>query len=216
MEYNNFKFSTKKIKGEVLENFSQEKDEKELLLQDSLNNNTDDIQFEEVLNLDEIQKKLQARIYENDAEIVSSQDVNTMLDENTSQEKKSSKKLNTAISTNSKSKKYVIYIDPDNIDYMENLSIDERKDVINNVLKEQSKLTTQTRILNTRKKVIKQTILACFTFIIGFPVMFIIVNKSMEASMNNYQKAKTNITKLYKSNGKIKLNEPDAIKDIKY
>lgn len=116
----------------------------------------------------------------------------------------------------SDSKKYVIYIDSDNINYMENLSVNERKQIINKILKEQNELDIKTRELNARKRFLKHALLACFTFIIGLPIMFIAVNKAVEITIDNYQFAKANFMKLYKEKGKIKMEESGYIKNVKY
>lgn len=183
-------------------------------IQDSVNEDNEDIQFEEVLDLDSIQQKLLDRIYEDDPEIESSQDVNTIINKKAEiVEEKTAKRM---VKDDSSAKKYVIYVDQNNIDFMENLSINERKEIINQILKEQNELGIKHKEIEARKKYIKHLLLACITFIIGFPIMFIAVNKSLESIINNYQQAKQNFSKLYKSQGKVKMNEPEAVKHIKY
>lgn len=173
-------------------------------IQDEADDITDDIQFEEVLDIDAIQQKLLDRIYEDDPDIESSQDVNTVIDKQAAIiEEKKAKLPSRAHSITSR--KYVVYVDSENIDFMENLSIDERKEVINRVLKEQHVLSIQTKEFRKRKKQLSHALIACITFIIGFPIMFIMVNKSFEASMTNYQQAKQNVARLYKDGGKVKM-----------
>lgn len=175
-------------------------------IQDEAADITDDIQFEEVLDIDAIQQKLLDRIYEDDPDIESSQDVNTVIDKQAAIIAEKKAKL-PARAHSITARKYVIYVDSENIDFMENLSIDERKEVINRVLKEQHTLSMQTKEFRKRKKQLNHALIACLTFIIGFPIMFIVVNKSIEASLTNYQQAKQNVVRLYKEGGKVKMEQ---------
>lgn len=207
-----------------MDNFSQDNNEavgeKEIEQQDLKNDEVEDIQFEEVLDIDAIQKKLQAKIYENDEEPDLSKRPELEIGEEIfSTDKKSGE--NSAgraipIKIGISSKKYVIYVDPENVDYMENLSLNERKAIINKILKEHHEITVKTKEINARKKYLKHALLASFTFIIGFPIMFIVVNKAMISTINNYQQAKQNVSKLYKEHGKIKMQESGMINNVKY
>lgn len=208
-----------------MDNFSQDMNdpvgEKEIGQLESKGNEIEDIQFEEVLDIDAIQKKLQAKIYENDEEPDLSKRPELEIGEkifSANKDKSEDNSTNKAapIKIGISSKKYVIYVDPENVDYMENLSLNERKAIINKVLKEHHEFTSHTKRLNTRKKFFKHSLLASFTFIIGFPLMFIVVNKALTSTINNYQQAKQNISKLYKEQGKIKMEESGTIKNIKY
>lgn len=174
--------------------------------EDSGDDVTADILFEEVLDIDAIQQKLLERIYEDDPEITTSQDVDTVIDKQAAIIEE--KKARLPVRANSiTSRKYVVYVDSENIDFMENLTIDERKEIINKILKDQNELSIQTREFRKKKKVLNHALIACLTFIIGFPIMFIMVNKSIEASMTNYQEAKQNVARLYKQGGKVKMEQ---------
>lgn len=204
-----FSLTQRKIKGQVLDNSFQKIEEKE-------NKDIEDIQFEEVVDIDEIQKKLQERNYEITPE--------TELPESPPIEEQKNIIINEvqAVMNNklapadSNSKKYVIYIDPDNINFMENLSVNERREVINKILKDKNALDIKTKEINAKKRFLSHAILACFTFVIGFPLMFAGVNKAMMATIDNYQQAKENFMKLYKEQGKIKMKENGVVRNIKY
>lgn len=207
-----------------MENFSQEKKIEEQNLEP---NNNADIQFEEFLNIDEIQQKLQEKIYENDSipdlsekleliEIRQRLPINETDSEKEEHEKTSIDALNPSVEIDIHSKKYVIYIDSNNVDFMENLSINDRRLIINKILKEEHALSVKTKEINRRKRFLTHLILACLTFIIGFPIMFIVVNKAMETTILNYREAKQNVTRLYKQNGKIKMSESGVDTNIKY
>lgn len=204
-----------------MEKISQDIDElnakNDIILEDSENKGIEDIQFEEVVDIDEIQKKLQERIYENDSETEVSEKSELKNEQNQPPSKNQKEKTQTALTKiDPDAKKYVIYVDPDNIDFMENLSVNERKAIINKILKEQNEIAIKTKELNARKRFLMHAILACITFIIFFPLMFIGVNKALVATINNYEQAKENFRKLYKEQGKIKMRVPGRIESIKY
>lgn len=180
----------------------------------SANKGVEDIEFEEVFDLDTIQRKLQASLSGEEPE-----DISSLEDENAlmiSESKKSTVSAQQAKAVDPNSKKFVIYIDPENIKYMENLSNAEKKEVINKILREQNKLTKEERERRAKTKYFKHAVLACCTFIVFFPLMFILVNKSLESSITNYQKTKGTFTRLYKQQGKIKMKDSSADPTIKY
>lgn len=198
--------------------------EKEISQQDPENKDIDDIQFEEVVDLDDIQKKLQEKIYETEpakeisenSELENGSEQSLIDDDKNETEQKQPNTAPSKITVDANAKKYVIYVDPDNIDFMEDLSVNERKSIINKILKEQNIVATKTKELNAKKRFLKHAILACITFIIAFPLMFIGINKALMSTIDNYQLAKENIRKLYKEQGKIKMQMPGQVQNIKY
>lgn len=192
------------LSQEFTVDFDQETDLE--ITQDVADDVTEDIVFEEVLDIDAIQQKLLERVYEDDPDIESSQDVDTVIDKQAAIIEEKRAKL-PARANSITSRKYVVYVDSENIDFMENLSIDERKTIINKILKEQNQLSIETKEFRKKKKYVSHALIACLTFIIGFPIMFILVNKSIEASMTNYQEAQQNVAKLYKQGGKVKMEQ---------
>lgn len=208
----------------ILDNLSQKTEEKENNEQNIEPNSIEDIQFEEVGNIDEIQKKLQEKIYEREPAKESLKDfelennkrplfVGEKIKES---EQQADNDTSASIPADSNAKKYVIYIDTENINFMENLSTNERRLIINKILKEQNSISIKEKELNQKKRFLKHAILACLTFIIGFPLIFICVNKSLLTTIDNYQQAKENFRKLYKEHGRVQLQEPGLIKNIKY
>lgn len=103
-------------------------------------------------------------------------------------------------------KKYVIYIDKDNEKYIDSLSIAERKQLINEVLHDQRNLSEAQRREQQRKEAVAKLMLGIVTFIIAVPLIYLIFNISMEATIQNYKHSKSNFEVLYKETGKIKIN----------
>lgn len=171
-----------------------------------------DIQFDEIFDIEQIQKKLLESIEKGDLDVppeeaslsITPSDLPVQISPSSEGRRSRSK-------GDADSKKYVIYINSDNIDFMESLSQDERKNIINRVLKNQNQLSIEKKKRDEKVEYTAHVILACITFIVVFPIMFIGVNKALEATISNYQQAKSNFSKLYREQGKIKYQESSAI-----
>ena len=192
-----------------MDGFSQkikELAEEELKEQASSNKAVDDIEFEDsVIDIDEIQRQLQIQIEKGETEEDSpDEETETSLENPLTVTEESLKLKSTVKNIGGSAKKYVIYINPDNVDFMESLSSDERKNLINKVLSEQNEFLIKKREVDRKKVHIANVFLACITFVICFPIMFVLVNKATEVSIINYNQAKENFSKLYKQNGKIR------------
>ena len=107
---------------------------------------------------------------------------------------------------NIKYTKYVIYIDPENKDFIDSLTVKERKNIINRLLREQDDIAITKKRLGLIQTVIKHSIIAIITITIAIPVVYWTINASLEASINNYRRSQTIFKTLYKEKGKIKKN----------
>lgn len=105
---------------------------------------------------------------------------------------------------NVKYSKYVVYIDPENTEFIESLTVKERKNLINKILREQDDVMLTKRRFNTVQAVIKHTIVAIITVAIAIPIIYATINASLEASIDNYRRSKSMFNTLYKEKGKIK------------
>ena len=105
---------------------------------------------------------------------------------------------------NIKYSKYVIYIDPENTEFMDSLTVKERKNLINRIIREQDDIALTKRRLGLVQTVLKHSIIAVITIAIAIPVTYWIINASLEASIDNYRRSKTAFKTLYREKGKIK------------
>ena len=208
-----------------MDNISQEKTKEDVSPKTEEISADSDIQFEEVIDIDKIQKELRLQFGEGTTEEespVESESAETIdnpiADESTefSPPQQVAETKSDRLEIDPKDKKYVVYIDYNNIDFMENLSNSERKELINKILKEQNIYASKKKAVDERNHFIKHLITATVTFIIGFPLMFLVVNKATEFTMQNYKEAKSNFSKLYKEQGKIKSGDSSAAVDFKY
>ena len=104
---------------------------------------------------------------------------------------------------NVKYSKYVIYIDPQNVDFIEGLTVKERKNLINNILREQDDIGITKQRFKKMQAVMTHAIVAILTIAISVPVVYYAINASLEASINNYRRSQANFQTLYRENGKI-------------
>ena len=105
---------------------------------------------------------------------------------------------------NVKYTKYVIYIDPENTDFIESLTVKERKNLINRILRQQDDIAITKRRLGMVQTVIKHAVIAIVTIAIAVPVVYFTINASLEATINNYRRSQSIFQTLYREHGKIK------------
>ena len=104
---------------------------------------------------------------------------------------------------NVKYSKYVIYIDPQNVDFIEGLTVKERKNLINKILREQDDILITKKRFGKIQSIITHAIIAIITITVSIPIIYYTINASLEASIENHRRAQTNFQTLYKDNGKI-------------
>ncbi len=110
------------------------------------------------------------------------------------------------LDNNVKYTKYVIYIDPENKDFIDSLTIKERKNLINRILRQQDDIAITKRRLGMVQTVIKHSIIAILTITIAIPAIYFTINTSLEATINNYRRSQSIFQTLYREHGKIKTN----------
>lgn len=107
---------------------------------------------------------------------------------------------------NVKYSKYVIYIDPQNVDYIEGLTVKERKNLINGILRQQDDIAITKLRFKVIQTIIRHALITLLTIAIAIPVVYSVINASLEATINNHRSAQTNWQALYKEHGKITQN----------
>ena len=218
-----------------MDSFSQE-EEKKLKNQNSDSENINDIQFEEIdepkegdeespteelseINFDEIEQASD-EIEQASDEIEEEEEEEENIPEGEISNEELKEKLESELpDINSRNqeipnkdiKKYVVYVDSENVNFVDNLSINERKKIVNKILKEQNEVTKRQKQIEDRVQFIKHAIVASLTLIICFPILFFLVNKSLEATLLNYQKSRESFVRLYKEQGKIRPTEKSIL-----
>ncbi len=164
----------------------------------------DDIEFDDDVNIEALTQQLQQHVDVGEAANMSNEDFNKEpVVEQKPEEPvapapdpaENFPKLNC--------KKYVVYITPNNVEYVDNLSIDERTALINEIISDKQVANSKSKRLKEQQIYYKHLIVACLTIIISFPLLFFAVNKSLQLTINNYQQSQQNFQKLYKEKGKV-------------
>ena len=105
---------------------------------------------------------------------------------------------------NVKYSKYVVYIDPENRDFMDSLTVKERKNLINRIIREQDSIAITKRNINKMQTIMVHVIIAILTVTAAIPCIYWAINASLEATINNYRSSQSAFEQLYKDYGKIK------------
>jgi hypothetical protein len=96
-----------------------------------------------------------------------------------------------------KRKKFVFQINPENIEYIEEMAYDEKNDLINQLLNEHKiyshKKKKEEEILNWIKKIALILLMTA----IGIPVFVKIIGISLDMTVESYQEIRTKFEKLY-------------------
>ena len=193
----------------------------------------EDIEFDENINIEDIQKILQQHMAESavsldeeeeekddeeDEEDSDNNDDPDTIDlslltaaEEVAQESEAFAAGTETAGIDPQAKKYVIYIDPENIEFIEKLSISERKLIINQTLRDHDESIIRRKQQEQSRKFLRHSIVAALTVIIGLPLLFILVNKSLEVAISNYQTSEKNFGTLYREKGRIKLINRSSI-----
>ena len=118
--------------------------------------------------------------------------------------------------TNKNGKKYVIRIKPENIDFFDSLAPEKRVDVVNTIISvyrdEQKGLPDVERT----KKFVKHLIVVIVTLAIGFPLVFYLINASIEATANSYREVQNNFEKLYQQKGGVQRKNLNKLQNLQY
>ncbi len=98
-------------------------------------------------------------------------------------------------------KKYVVMATPSNVDYFENLSVDERSDLFNELLGEHIKNEPFKKGKKRFIHILIHVLIAVATAMIVMPIAFYVVSKSVEMTIKNYRGTQVNFERLYETHG---------------
>lgn len=101
--------------------------------------------------------------------------------------------------TGPKAKKFVVMVNSENVEFFDKISMEERTKLFNKLL---SKYQTDQKAAKEKAHIIKfskHMFVGIMVILISLPIMFLIVNKSIELTINNYRDVQNNFEKLYES-----------------
>ena len=97
-----------------------------------------------------------------------------------------------------KYKKYVIYIDEINDEFINTLSVKERKDLINSILHEQDIIRIRRREAERMKHFCNKLLIAVFTVFVLIPILYGLVNFCAKSSIENMNQQRMNFQVLFR------------------
>lgn len=98
-----------------------------------------------------------------------------------------------------KAKKFVVMVDANNVEFFDKVPMEERTKLFNKLLSDYKNNLSKE---NRKKHLIKFTkhmFVAILTILLSLPVMFIVVNKSIELTIKNYKDVQNNFEQLYET-----------------
>ncbi len=113
-------------------------------------------------------------------------------------------------------KKIVVYVYGDNIDYVNQLSHEEKNKIVNESLA----VSRVKRVVETKKDTYRNYIvhfvIIGITLILFTPVIFTVVNKSFELTVKNYKTSEQNFMQLYKDKNALQKKDLSKMKKMKH
>ena len=94
-------------------------------------------------------------------------------------------------------KKFVISINNEYIDYFDELSNEDRAELVNSYLKKDIDTKDKQRLKKKILLILKHILIVLLTVVIGFPVIFKLVNTSIQSTLKSYKYMQVNFEKLY-------------------
>ncbi len=95
-------------------------------------------------------------------------------------------------------KKYVIYIAKDLVPFVDDMDKDARSAYVNDAIELKVKMEGKDRKWHTFTTILRHIIVSVFTLLIAVPALFWIADKSITATVQNYEYVQKNFEKLYK------------------
>lgn len=107
-----------------------------------------------------------------------------------------------------KAKKFVVMVNSENVEFFDKVPMEERTQLFNTLLSDYQKNTIREKEKKHLVKFSKHMFVGIMTVLISLPIMFVVVNKSIEMTVNNYRDVQNNFEKLYESRNQNRVNSP--------
>lgn len=96
-----------------------------------------------------------------------------------------------------KAKKFVVMVNSNNVEFFDKIPMEERTKLFNTLLSDYQKSISFEKQKKHLIKFSKHMFVAILTILMSLPIMFVVVNKSVEMTINNYKDMSGNFEKLY-------------------
>ncbi len=105
-----------------------------------------------------------------------------------------------------RAKKFVVMVNSDNVEFFDKIPMEERTKLFNDLLSRYKNNKNAEKQKKHLIKFSKHMFVGIMTVLISLPIMFVVVNKSIELTIKNYKDVQNNFEKLYESRNPSRLN----------
>ena len=105
-----------------------------------------------------------------------------------------------------RAKKFVVMVNSENVEYFDKIPMEERTKLFNKLLSDHRGQLNAAKQKAHLIKFSKHMFVGIMTVLISLPIMFVVVNKSIELTIKNYKDVQNNFEKLYESRNQGRFN----------
>lgn len=105
-----------------------------------------------------------------------------------------------------KAKKFVVMVDANNVEFFDKVPMEERTKLFNRLLSDYKNNQLKENRKKHLVKFTKHMFVAILTILLSLPVMFLVVNKSIQLTIKNYKDVQNNFEQLYESRKQSRFN----------
>lgn len=105
-----------------------------------------------------------------------------------------------------RAKKFVVMVNSENVEFFDKIPMEERTRLFNELLANHKKSIECEKQKKHLIKFSKHMFIGIMTVLLSLPIMFVVVNKSIELTINNYKDVQNNFEKLYESRNQGRFN----------
>ncbi len=105
-----------------------------------------------------------------------------------------------------RAKKFVVMVNAENVEFFDKIPMEERTKLFNELLTSYKNNKKAQKEKAHLIKFSKHMFVGIMVVLISLPIMFVVVNKSIELTIKNYKDVQNNFEKLYESRNPARLN----------
>lgn len=108
--------------------------------------------------------------------------------------------------TGPRAKKFVVMVNAENVEFFDKIPMEERTKLFNTLLSNHKKSLEHEKQKKHLIKFSKHMFVGIMTVLLSLPIMFVVVNKSIELTIQNYKDVQNSFEKLYESRNHGRFN----------
>lgn len=182
--------------------------------QDGNNEDFNNMDFDEKIEIEKLQATIRSMSnFSDDSEGFLSQSPKALMDEGIGNDSSDDEfdpyaEIEKPVVRNKgpRAKKFVVMVNAENVEYFDKIPMEERTRLFNKLLSQHRGSIKAAKEKAHLIKFTKHMFVGIMTVLISLPIMFIVVNKSIELTIKNYKDVQNNFEKLYESRNQGRFN----------